>query len=88
MHVLAAPRSRTRSRVVGAVALAAIFGVGVGVGALITHDAPNTTVTRTEFTNRAGQDCTQVITANAVAITCAYKPAETRIGRALEGLGQ
>lgn len=71
------------TRRVIAVGLAVAFAVLVAVALLPLFTGGPGQVTRTEFTNKAKQHCTQVTTTNAVAITCSYKPAESRLGDAL-----
>jgi hypothetical protein len=69
-----------RTRAAGGVALAALT-----VAVLTGCDGSG--ITRTEFTNKAGQHCTQVTNgSNGVALDCDYPPAENRIGDALNGL--
>ena len=45
-------------------------------------------VQRASFTDQFGRQCTQVRAGNQVALDCDAKPLESRLGGALEGLGQ
>lgn len=47
-----------------------------------------TTTARTEFTDRFGRQCTQVVARSGVALDCDHPAAESRLGSALEGLVQ